>query len=272
MERIASAANAKVKLASSLHRRKNREALQQFVAEGVRLVEMAAFSDWPAVFGLCTPAAAAEARVQRILVQLAARHCPVYEVTEEIYRKAADTQEPQGLLLVMGQRRTGLSELLAVPQPLLVVLDGIQDPGNAGTILRTADAVGCTGLVCLENTVDIFADKTVRAAMGSLFHVPVAAGVSAPELLAAAKEKELRLYATALDSGAQPHFAADYRQPAMIVFGNEGNGVTAELLAAAEKLYIPMVGQAESLNVAAAAAVVLYEALRQRHYASSQQR
>ena len=272
MERIMSAANAKIKLTAGLHRRKNREAAQQFVAEGVRLVEMAAAADWPIAFGLCTPEAAMDARVAAIVGKLASRNCPVYEVDDAVYRKAADTQEPQGLLVVMEQRRVSLPELLAQPQPLLAVLDGIQDPGNAGTILRTADAAGCTGVVFMENTVDLFSDKTVRAAMGSLFHVPVADQVSAASLLQMVDEQRLRLYATALDAGARPHFSADYRGPAMIVFGNEGQGVSAPLLAAAEKLYIPMAGQAESLNVAAAAAVVLYEALRQRRYTSSQQR
>jgi len=267
MERIESLSNGKIKLAAKLHGRKYREAEGLFLAEGIRLVEMAAASDWQPRFGLCTPAAASSERVKKILQRLAAISCPVYEVSEEIYRKVCDTVTPQGLLLVMEIRRPGLREL-AAENPLLLVLDGVQDPGNAGAMIRTADAAGCSGVICLEDTVDVFADKTVRAAMGSLFHLPVVTGVRRGELLSFLQAQGIQLFVTALDAGAQQHFSVDYRGAAAIVFGNEGNGVSRELLDASwgKRIYIPMEGPAESLNVSTAAAVVLYEALRQRSF------
>lgn len=152
--------------------------------------------------------------------------------------------------------------------PFYVVLDGVQDPGNAGTIIRTADAAGASGVILTKGSVDIYDEKTVRATMGSLFHLPVVSGVSAEELTAWAKERGLQLYAAALDVAARPHFSCDFTKPTAIVFGNEGNGVSTELLAQAETVYIPMYGTAESLNVGTSAAIVLYEAVRQRYFAA----
>ena len=145
------------------------------------------------------------------------------------------------------------------------MLDGIQDPGNAGTIIRTADALGCTGVVCLEGTVDMFSDKVVRSSMGSIFNIPFLDNVSRSAFIDACHDNELNMIATALDKLALKHYLAEYNSPTAIVFGNEGNGISAEILeAASSKVYIPMSGKAESLNVASAAAIVLYEASRQR--------
>ena len=268
MERIASLSNGKIKLAAKLHGRKYREAEGLFLAEGIRLVEMAAASGWGLRFAFCTPAAAAGERVKKILQQLAAV-CPVYEVSEEIYRKACGTVTPQGLLVVMEMQRLSLASLREKDGPLFLVLDGVQDPGNAGAMIRTADAAGCSGVICLTDTVDVFADKTVRATMGSLFHLPVVTGVPVAELLEFVQSAGVSLFVTALNAGARQHFAADFTGAAAVVFGNEGNGVSPALLSAGgQQIYIPMQGQAESLNVSTAAAVVLYEAVRQRQAVS----
>ena len=271
MERIESISNAKIKHAASLHLKKNREKTGEFIAEGIRLVEMAAASDWESVFALVTPEAAEKERTKAIVSKLESKSCPVYEVSDTLYRKAAATEEPQGLLLVMRRKETAMDSV-NTQKGFFVVLDGVQDPGNAGTILRTADAVGADALIALRGTVDMFSDKTVRSAMGSHFHVPVIDGVDREEFLRYVKENGISCRVTALDETAQPHFDADYRGTCAVVFGNEGNGASKELLEAAEHVYIPMRGEAESLNVASAAAVVLYEAYRQRFHkpASSQ--
>ncbi len=267
IERIDSATNKKIKLAASLHNRRHRDKEGLFVVEGIRLSEMAAVSGWPISFALCTSKAIQEPRVKKILAVLAGKDCPVYETSEEIYRKASATETPQGLLLVMGQQQARFEDMvLPGKQAFLLVLDGVQDPGNAGAMIRTADAAGCSGIVLLKDNVDLFSDKTVRATMGSLFHLPVIQKVNMADLQAFLKENDIRLLAAALDSSAQPHFQADFCTDIAIVFGNEGNGISAEMLQAADnKVYIPMFGQAESLNVATAAAIVLYEAIRQRH-------
>ncbi|MCR5447742.1 MAG: RNA methyltransferase [Schwartzia sp.] len=264
MEKIESMSNAKIKHAASLHLKKNREKTGEFVAEGIRLAQMAAQSAWSCVFALVTEEAASKDRVKKILETLEGKGSPVYVVSDKLYRKAAATEESQGLLLIMRREKAELDSV-SCGKSFLVVLDGVQDPGNAGTILRTADAVGADAVVALQGSVDLFSDKTVRSAMGSHFHLPVIDGVSREDFLDYAEENKIRCFVTALDEKAQPHFNADYKGACAVVFGNEGNGASKELLDSAEHVYIPMRGQAESLNVASAAAVVLYEAFRQRY-------
>ena len=284
---INSLTNPKIKLAAQLAKRMAREKTGKFLAEGVRLAEMAAASDWDIDYALVTPHAAGETRAAAVIKKLEENGVPVALVPESVYQKAGDTQTPQGLLLVLAQKKRSLADLArltktsvsptgtatagasaAAQPPCYVVLDRIQDPGNLGTILRTADAAGMAGLILLKGTTDIYSPKVVRAAMGSLFHLPVVSGVTEEAFLSFARESGLRLYATALDAKARPYDAADFTGPAAIIFGNEGQGVSETLLASSETLYIPMYGGAESLNVAVSTAIVLYEAVRQRHTGS----
>lgn len=272
MQKIESPSNPKIKLAAQLAKRMAREKTGKFLAEGVRLAEMAAASDWDIDYALVTPHAAGEPRAAAVIAKLEENGVPVALVPESVYQKAGDTQTPQGLLLVLAQKKRSLDDLARLTKtaaspaaPCYVVLDRIQDPGNLGTILRTADAAGMAGLILLEGTTDIYSPKVVRAAMGSLFHLPVVSGVTEEAFLSFARESGLCLYATALDAKARPYDAADFTGPTAIVFGNEGQGVSEPLLASSETLYIPMYGGAESLNVAVSTAIVLYEAVRQRH-------
>lgn len=267
LERIESETNKKIKLAASLRLKKYRDREGLFIAEGIRLTEMAAqAAEWEAEFCLVTPQTAGQERVQAILAMLQQRNCPVYEIDEALYRKAAHTVEPQGIMILLKMKRMGLEELTGGRHiPLLAVADGLQDPGNAGTLIRSADAAGCTGVVFLENSVDVFSDKVVRSTMGSLFHLPVVMNVKTDVFVDFCHQHHMRILAAALEPEAKYHFALDYTGPSALVFGNEGKGISAELLQAAdEKLYIPMMGQAESLNAAMAASIVMYEALRQR--------
>lgn len=268
LERITSSTNAKLKLAAKLHIPKYRKENHLFVTEGIRLIEMAAAAQWPLSFALASDSVLKNQRAVEVIEQLQERNCPVYQVSDELYKKAADTVTPQGLLLVMGQRIFTWQEILnSSPDnaPLIAVLDGVQDPGNAGTIIRSADALGCSGVVCLDGTTDIFADKAVRSSMGSLFNLPILDHVHVEEFLEACRDNEVRIFASALDEHTVRHYAVDYNSGSAIVFGNEGNGVSQHILEAADqRVFIPMYGKAESLNVGAAAAIILYEACRQR--------
>ena len=127
-----------------------------------------------------------------------------------------------------------------------------------------SDAAGASAVILLCGSADVYSGKVVRATMGSLFHIPFAAGISTEELIRFAGSEGMDLLAAACDANAKPHFSADLCRPAVIVFGNEANGASEELLRVSEHIYIPMRGRAESLNVATAATAVLYEALRQR--------
>ena len=265
MEKIESVQNKRIKWLASLKNARRRREEGVVVAEGVRLVEMAAEAGWTTRFCLVTAEAAREERAERILARLESLGCPLAEVAPEVYKKASDTDAPQGILLVLEERGASLAALAMRQEMHVVVLDGVQDPGNAGTIVRTADAAGADAVICLSDTIDLFSAKAVRASMGSAFHVPIVCGVPHETLREFLRSQRVRLLAGDLDETAQPYPMADYGGRVALAFGNEGGGISdAVRRMAQEKVFIPMFGRAESLNVATAAALLLYEAAGQR--------
>lgn len=180
-------------------------------------------------------------------------------VPPDVMASISPMRTPQGMLAVCRLPDTALPEML--PGSRYVVLDGVQDPGNVGTVLRTADAFGCTGALLLPGCADPYGPKTLRAAMGAVFRLPLyTVGLEAlPDLLA---DAGLPLYGTALRHDTVDVRQRDLRRCALVI-GSEGRGVSAEVLALCrETLRIPMSSHCESLNAAAAAAVLLWEAYR----------
>lgn len=191
-----------------------------------------------------------------------------YEVvTQEVFAKISDTKTPQGILCVVKQQNFRLEELLYPADhkpPLLMVLEDIQDPGNLGTILRTAEGAGVNGVIVTKNTVDRYNPKTIRATMGSLYRMPCVEVPELSEVLTQLGKAGIRTYAAHL-KGTQYHDAFDYTGGTAFLIGNEGNGLKKETADAADTyVRIPMEGQVESLNAAIAATVLMYEANRQR--------
>jgi RNA methyltransferase, TrmH family len=268
MESIQSTQNQWVKLAASLKQKKYRDESGLFLLEGIRLVEELVRSDWQLVFAFVTPELASTDRGRHLISQLEEKG-PLYQIPGVIMGKVCDTKNSQGIVVVVKQLLTDFDEVrISVQQvsgerkPLLLLADGIQDPGNLGTLLRTADAAGCHAVILID-AVDVFNPKVVRASMGSLFHLPV---IVASEMatLAWLAEHEISLYGTSLEESVL-YYDVDLRQAACIIFGNEGQGVREELLQRCKQnIHIPLLGRAESLNVSSAAAIVLYEAVRQR--------
>ncbi len=265
-EVITSSQNALIKLALSLKQKKYRDEAGSFIVEGVRLVEEFVRSAWSSQTCIYTEQAVCNRRVQVILDALTKRGCRMVTVPAAIYDKISETEQPQGIMVIAEKRIFKFDDVSAdTKRPLLVILDRIQDPGNVGTIIRTADAAGCTGVVLTKGCADLFAGKTVRASMGSLFHLPVFEGCNGAELVVTLKNKGITILATSLES-SEVYFQSNFNKPVAIVFGNEGSGVGAEILRIADsRLHIPILGGAESLNVAVSAAVILYEAVRQRY-------
>jgi TrmH family RNA methyltransferase len=263
MEFIQSAQNQWVKLAASLKKKKYRDESGCFLLEGVRLVEELVQSDWQAEFAFVTPELGTSDRGRKLLSTLAAK-CLIYQVTEMLLAKICDTKEPQGVMVVARQPSVVFSEVAVrtTADTLVVLADGIQDPGNLGTLIRTADAVGCNALI-LVDSVDVFNPKTVRASMGSLFHLPVVVS-NQENALNWLNDNNIALFGTSVADSVL-YYDVDWRQSVCIVFGNEGQGVRPELLEQCrQNIHIPLLGKAESLNVSIAAAVILYEVLRQR--------
>lgn len=188
-----------------------------------------------------------------------------YEVVStEVFRKMSDTQTPQGVLTVLRQPSYSLDELLNRPTPLFVILENLQDPGNLGTILRTGEGAGVTGVVMTEQTVDIFNPKTIRATMGSIYRVPFVYISDIADTLKKLHEKGVHTYAAHLE-GSTYYDTFSFREPTAFIIGNEGNGLRRETAEMAEHyLKIPMEGQVESLNAAMATGLLMYETHRQR--------
>ena len=262
---ITSQHNKLIKLAASLKLKKYRDELGLFIVEGVRLVEEATHSNW--LVGTCiyTAEVLQQERVQEIITDLKSKKCRMIQVPTMIYDKITDTKEPQGIMAIAQKYVYQLSDVLASEQkPFFVVLDELQDPGNVGTIIRTAAAAGSTGVILMKGCADVFGNKVVRSSMGSIFHIPIFEGMTNNEVLSCFAQHEIDILATSLES-SNVYFKADFNRSIAVVFGNEGNGVSQQLLEHAQgRLHIPLLGHVESLNVAASAAVILYEVVRQR--------
>jgi RNA methyltransferase, TrmH family len=202
---------------------------------------------------------------------------PVLLTTDRLFEGLADTEHPQGVAALVQPRVATFDDLFRTPEnacsPLLVVLAGVQDPGNVGTILRTAAAFGATGAVTaasgISGTASPFSPKALRASAGAALHLPILAGMSLPILLAQLKVAGVITLASSVhETGTLSPWQVDWCQPVALLVGNEGNGLPPEIEHNADaRIRIPMAGGIESLNAAAAAAVLFYEAARQRNSA-----
>ncbi len=228
--------------------------------ESLRLIEEAIRSGlrFKAVFFRQSSIALAE----RLLPQIAAQ-VETLLLPNEIFDSAVATETPQGVAALVKVRSFSLEDVLRPDLPLVLVLNGIQDPGNLGTMLRSAEAFGASGVLLGEGTVSQFNSKAVRASAGSVFRVPTAA-VKVERMIPRFREAGLRLVATSSHGGA-PVDQTNLAGPLALFIGNEGSGLSRELMSQMdETVMVPHPGKVESLNAAVAASILLYEAARQR--------
>ncbi len=189
--------------------------------------------------------------------------CNIYQVTDSLFQELSDTQTPQGILAVIGIKDNRLEEA-ELTEGLLVILDGIKDPGNMGTIIRTADAAGCSGVIVPDGCVDIYNPKVLRSTMGSIFHLPIYHCTGITQALDAVLYSGFKLCASHLE-GAVSIYNVDLSGNTALVIGSEAEGICPETVKKAELLVkIPMEGSAESLNASVAAGIMIFEAMRQR--------
>lgn len=187
-------------------------------------------------------------------------------VKDDVFRKMTDTLTPQGILCVVKKEHYKLESLLKGNDgsPCFLVLDRLQDPGNLGTIMRTAEGAGITGVIMSFDTVDIYNPKTVRSTMGSIFRVPFVYTDDLASAIGSLKAAGVECYAAHL-KGTGSCYDYDYIKPTAFFIGNEGNGLSDEIANLADTyIRIPMGGQLESLNAGVSAAILMYEARRQR--------
>lgn len=251
---ITSPDNNHVKEVKSLASKKQRDEKCLFVVEGIRAV---------------TDAVSAGAELTKIFMSESysidktdTYDCEVFIVTDRLFSQLADTESPQGILAVVRQLEHLLDEAIDKTD-FIVILENVQDPGNVGTIIRTADAAG-VGLVLLaDGCADIYNPKVVRSTMASLFHVPVNRIKGVTTCVELLKQKGFVILATNLEAGISS-FDVCMTGKHALMFGNEGNGLSQEAISSADlSVYIPMKGKAESLNVSIAAGVLMFEKLRQ---------
>ena len=190
---------------------------------------------------------------------------PAFLVGERLYEELSATETPQGVLAVVQRPVWRQSELLRRPTGLFLALDGLQDPGNLGAILRTGDGAGVDGAWLGQGTVDLYNPKVLRATMGSVFRLPAFTGVDLPLLLPELKAGGMRVVAAVPHAG-QSYFQADLKHPRLLLLiGNEAHGISRSLVDLADQaVSIPLRPEVESLNAAVAAALLIYEVRRQR--------
>ena len=258
---ITSLANEKVKYARTLDRRRVRHKERRFIIEGIRLLEDALKAGCVPASVFFVPGLEDSSRAANLLREAAALTSEVYPVAPHIIESLTDTVTPQGLLAVLP-----FPALVPRKDDLLLVLDGVQDPGNLGTLLRSAEAAGVDQVICTPRTVDAFNPKVVRAGAGAHFRLPLG-DLDWPQVRDRAAGKAVRL---AEEGNSLAYYQVDWCQPAVLIVSNEGAGPGREARAlAAERVAVPMHGGTESLNVAVAASIILFEAARQRATARS---
>lgn len=247
---ITSVHNQQVKEIISLNsKRRERDRSGLFTAEGIKLFQEAPRELIERIF-----VSASFERVNSSLL-----HDKTYEVVEDsVFLKMCDTKTPQGILTVLKQPRYERSDILGSGVPFIMVLEELQDPGNVGTIMRTAEGAGVTGVILSKGCVDMFSPKTIRSTMGSVFRIPFIYEENLIETLSWLSENNIHTYGAHL-SGSCLYTDPDYKTGTAFLIGNEGNGLSREISERCGTLItIPMEGRLESLNAAVASAILMY--------------
>jgi RNA methyltransferase, TrmH family len=244
-----------------LHRPRGRERRGQTLAEGIRLVEEAL-----AAGGMIQAAVVSERLVDqergRVLVDgLARAGVPTETVADQELEQLADTQHPQGVIAVVRTPAWSPADFDLAARPVVLALDAVQDPGNTGTILRTAQGLGAAGVISLPGTAELANPKVVRGSMGAFFRLP-AVKLDHQAFLGWVRDHSVTVLAAQMEG--QPITSLTLKRPVVVVVGNEGAGLTPEIAQAGIPVSIPLAPGTESLNVAVAAGILLYEVTRER--------
>ena len=264
---ITSTSNQQMKdLAALLKKSKERKVNKVFVVEGTKMVAEAPKNWLRKVYVSETYEKNSQNEaVLRVFSKDAATYGYVMEtVSDSVFKSVSDTQTPQGIMAVVSMPEYSFEQLIDGDKTHLLILESIQDPGNLGTMIRTGEGAGITGVIMNKTTVDLFNPKTIRSTMGSIYRMPYYVTEDLSATLEALKEQGVALYAAHL-KGEHSYDEEDYTKACGFLIGNEGNGLSDEIADQADTyIKIPMEGQVESLNAAISATLLMYEANRQR--------
>lgn len=258
MKKIESRDNKWVKRLNGLKIKKNRDKEGVFIAEGLRFV-----SEIPADWSIEAYAVSESFAAENDLSAYEKR-AELLCLPDVLFSSVCDTENPQGILAVCQKKKWDMEQVFAKKTPFLLLAEDMNDPGNLGTLIRTADACGADGVFLSKGSVDLYNPKVLRATMGSLFHVPVFQNIDLHEIAEQLHTAEIPLYAAHLRGTLYP-YALNLADSCAFLIGNEARGLSDAAAALCDRLVkIPMPGQAESLNASVAAGILMYEVVRQR--------
>lgn len=269
MEDITSRDNKKIKHIVQLYKRKYRTTHQEFVAEGYRTV-MDMLSTGTVRYVIVNKESIKQEQLDALLSLCKIYEVQIFSISENLWKGIETTVHGQGVIAVVCQKIRRLEDFLVKANALYVLIDGVQDPGNLGTLIRTAVGAGVEAMFLTPNTVDIYNEKTVRSTMSGLCKLPIYTNVTKDDVVKL-KELGIKLYETVLED------SLDYGQPTyegatMLALGNEANGISEDILQlATQRISIPMYGPMESLNVAIAGALCMYKVQERKLCLSKQQ-
>jgi RNA methyltransferase, TrmH family len=259
---IVSPGNERIRRYRRLRKRNFRYREKMFLVEGMQCVAEALLSPHDIECVMCSERGMHALEAYSDIIR--ERSIPCYEVSDEVISCLTDTVTPQGVIAVSCLVDVGLTDILAAEPTTILVANRVRDPGNLGNMIRIADAAGAGGLVICAESADPYNPKTVRSTAGSLFHLPFSVGMDTSRALGDLKKAGYIVLATDAHSGTVI-WEAEWPERLALVMGNEAWGIPSEEEALADKMVrVPLFGKAESLNVSAATAVLLYEAARQR--------
>lgn len=240
------------------------------LAEGIRILEEVVRSGRTMIAAVLSEDFGKTPRQEALLTALATAHVRTYRASDRVFRSISSVPEPQGAIALVRMPPASLKDIDPGTQAVVLFACGIQDPGNLGTLIRSAAAAGCSLVCTTTNTTSVRNPKAIRASAGAFFRLPLAENAAPAEVIAYCRKRKLQVFRTDARSGLE-YFKADLRSPFALLLGNEAHGFPADEWLDFPALRIPMAGAVESLNVAAAGAVVLFEACRQRSAALNRQ-
>lgn len=255
---ITSSANEKIKEVNKLIKAsKERKKKELYVVEGIRMFVEIPKTDMVQIF-------VAESAYDSYKGKIDEFGLEPYVISDKLFWEISDTDTPQGIMAVVKMKKQSLEDILnREERPCLFVIEKLQDPGNLGTIIRTSEGAGITGIILSNDSVDVYNPKVIRATMGAIFRVPVYVSKNLIEDIEEIKRHKISVYGAHLEG--KNIYESSFIEGCAFLIGNEGNGLSDEISASADKLIrIPMKGKLESLNAAASAAIIGYEVLRQR--------
>ena len=258
---ITSESNGQIKELIKLQKQaRERRKTKKFVAEGIKMVLEAINFD--KLDKLYVSESAFDRTAQRLGDKL--ERIPYEVVADNVFKQISDTVTPQGVLATVNMPEYDVKEILSDERKAWVLLDDLRDPGNLGTIIRTSEGAGMSGIIMSKESVDLFNPKVVRSTMGAIFRVKFCYVESLIDIIEEIKKSGYDVYATAME-GSEVYDCVDYTKGSAFIIGNEANGVSdAVFEKASKRIRIPMEGKLESLNAAVSAAIIMYEVARQK--------